>query len=137
RGSSSSSRMRSPAADHVRAPYEPIVQRRLLLLAMPTVNLGLRPHTDGIHPVESAFPHGTGSTAKGASIIRISARNQLKGKIVGVVRGQTTSNVESEFGGGVCVLASITKNSAEELQLEVGTTATAISKASVVTVGVD
>jgi len=67
----------------------------------------------------------------------MSARNQLKGKIVNVEHGVTTSHVEIDLCGGVIVMASITKRSAEELQLEVGKEATAIIKASDVMVGVD
>jgi molybdopterin-binding protein len=62
--------------------------------------------------------------------MRISARNQFKGKIVGVQHGVTTSHVEIDIGGGVVIMASITKRSAEELQLEVGKDATAIIKAA-------
>lgn len=69
--------------------------------------------------------------------MRMSARNQLKGKIVGVEHGVTTSHVEIDLGGGVIIMSSITKNSAEELKLEVGKEATAIIKASDVMVGVD
>ncbi len=69
--------------------------------------------------------------------MRMSARNQLKGKIVNVEHGVTTSHVEIDLGGGVVVMASITKNSAEELQLAAGKEATAIIKASDVMVGVD
>lgn len=68
--------------------------------------------------------------------MRISARNQLKGRIVGLEHGVTTSHVRIDIGGAV-VTASITKTSAEELQLTVGKEATAIIKASDVMVGVD
>lgn len=69
--------------------------------------------------------------------MRMSARNMLKGKIVGVEHGVTTSHVGIDIGGGVVVTASITKTSAEELQLAVGKEATAIIKASDVMVGVE
>jgi molybdopterin-binding protein len=68
--------------------------------------------------------------------MRMSARNQLKGKIVGVEHGVTTSHVKIDVGGTV-ITASITKTSADELQLAVGREATAIIKASDVMVGVD
>lgn len=68
--------------------------------------------------------------------MRMSARNQLKGKIVGVEHGVTTSHVQIDVGGTV-ITASITKTSANELQLAVGKEATAIIKASDVMVGVD
>ncbi|MCL4766580.1 MAG: TOBE domain-containing protein [Hyphomicrobiaceae bacterium] len=68
--------------------------------------------------------------------MRMSARNQLKGRIVGVDHGVTTSHVQIDVGGAV-ITASITKTSADELQLAVGKQATAIIKASDVMVGVD
>lgn len=68
--------------------------------------------------------------------MRMSARNQLKGRIVGVEHGVTTSHVKIDVGGTV-LTASITRTSAEELQLAVGKEATAIIKASDVMVGVD
>lgn len=68
--------------------------------------------------------------------MRMSARNQLKGKIVGVEHGVTTSHVQIDIGGTI-ITASITKTSADELQLKVGQDATAIIKATDVMVGVD
>ena len=32
--------------------------------------------------------------------MKLSARNQLKGKIVAVTKGQTTAHVRSDIGGG-------------------------------------
>ena len=40
--------------------------------------------------------------------MKISARNQLKGTIVDVVKGATTSHIRIDIGGGVIVTASIT-----------------------------
>lgn len=69
--------------------------------------------------------------------MRISARNQLKGKIVGIDHGVTTTHVKIDVGGNV-ITAAITKTSADELGLGVGkTAAAAIAKASDVMVGVD
>jgi molybdopterin-binding protein len=39
--------------------------------------------------------------------MKLSARNQLKGKIVDVVKGATTSHVRIDIGGGVIVTSSI------------------------------
>ena len=39
--------------------------------------------------------------------MRISARNQLKGTVVDVVKGATTSHVRIDIGGGGIVTASI------------------------------
>jgi molybdopterin-binding protein len=69
--------------------------------------------------------------------MRLSARNQLKGTIVGIVKGATTSHVRIDIGGGAVVTASITNEAVEELKLAKGQAATAIIKASDVLVGVD
>jgi molybdopterin-binding protein len=68
--------------------------------------------------------------------MRLSARNQFKGKIVEVKKGATTSHVRIDIGGQI-VTASITNESAEEMKLEAGKPAYAIIKASNVMVGVD
>lgn len=68
--------------------------------------------------------------------MKISARNVLKGKIVDVKKGATTSHVTIDIGGTV-VTASITNEAVDELKLEVGMSAAAIIKASDVMVGVE
>jgi molybdopterin-binding protein len=68
--------------------------------------------------------------------MKLSARNQLKGTIVEVTKGATTAHVRIDIGGQV-ITASITNESADQLDLAVGKTAYAIVKASSVMVGVD
>ena len=51
--------------------------------------------------------------------MKISARNVLKGKIVDVVKGATTSHVRIDVDGTV-VTASITNESVEDLGLKTG-----------------
>jgi molybdopterin-binding protein len=68
--------------------------------------------------------------------MKLSARNQLKGKITEVKKGATTTHVRIDIGGQI-VTAAITNESADELKLEKGKTAYAIIKASSVMVGVD
>ena len=68
--------------------------------------------------------------------MKISARNQLKGKIIEVKKGATTAHVRIDVGGQI-ITASITNESADELKLENGKTAYAIIKATSVMVGVD
>jgi molybdopterin-binding protein len=63
-------------------------------------------------------------------VMRISARNQLKGKIVGVTKGQTTAHVRIDIGSGVVVTASITNEAVDDLALRVGDDALAVIKAS-------
>jgi molybdopterin-binding protein len=68
--------------------------------------------------------------------MKLSARNQLKGKIVEVKKGVTTTHVRIDVGGQI-VTASITNESADELKLAAGKLAYAIIKASNVMVGVE
>jgi molybdopterin-binding protein len=68
--------------------------------------------------------------------MKLSARNQLKGKIVSVTKGATTTHVKIDIGGAV-VTASITNEAADELKLAPGLAAYAVIKASDVMIGVD
>ena len=68
--------------------------------------------------------------------MKLSARNQLKGRIVGVTRGATTSHVRLDIGGAV-VTASITNEAVDELKLASGQEAYAVIKASDVMVAID
>ena len=67
--------------------------------------------------------------------MKLSARNQLKGKVVSVKKGQTTAHVQIDIGDGVIVTSSITNEAVDDLKLKVGDKATAIIKASDVMVG--
>ena len=69
--------------------------------------------------------------------MRLSARNQLKGRIVEVTKGQTTAHVRIDIGNGLIVTASVTNEAIDELGLEVGQAAHAVIKASDVMVAVD
>lgn len=69
--------------------------------------------------------------------MKISARNTLKGRIVEVVEGATTSHVRIDIGGGTVVTASITNEAVAELKLEAGKQAYAVIKATDVMVGID
>ena len=68
--------------------------------------------------------------------MKLSARNQIKGKIVEVRKGQTTAHVRVDVGHGVVITSSITNEAVDELGLKVGDTAIAIIKASDVMIGV-
>jgi molybdopterin-binding protein len=68
--------------------------------------------------------------------MKLSARNQIKGRVVGVERGQTTGHVRIEIGNGVVITASITNAAIDALGLAPGMEATAVIKASDVMVGV-
>ena len=67
--------------------------------------------------------------------MKISARNQIKGKVVAVEKGQTTAHVRIDIGGGVIITSSITNEAVDDLGLKVGDDAVAIIKASDVMVG--
>lgn len=69
--------------------------------------------------------------------MRVSARNQLKGKVKNVTPGAVNSEIVIELPGGVEITSIITKESVEKLGLTVGKTAYAVIKASNVMVGVD
>jgi molybdopterin-binding protein len=68
--------------------------------------------------------------------MKLSARNQLKGRIVTVTRGATTSHVRIDIGGAI-VTSSITNEAVDELKLAVGQDAYAVIKASDVMVAID
>ena len=67
--------------------------------------------------------------------MKLSARNQLKGKIAQVKKGATTSHVRIDIGGGVVITSSITNEAVAELKLKKGDSAWAVIKASDVMIG--
>lgn len=69
--------------------------------------------------------------------MRLSARNQVRGRLVEVTKGQTTAHVRIDIGGGTIVTASVTNEAVDDLGLEVGQDAYAVIKASDVMIGVD
>lgn len=69
--------------------------------------------------------------------MKISARNQLKGKIVDIQKGSVNAIVKIDIGGGNIISSTISLESIKELKLEVGKEAIAIIKATSVMVGVE
>ena len=69
--------------------------------------------------------------------MRISARNQIKGTVVEVKKGATTSHVRVDIGGGNIVTSSITNEAVDELGLKAGGKAAIVVKASDVMIAVD
>lgn len=69
--------------------------------------------------------------------MKISARNQFKGKVVEVVDGAVNGIVKIDIGGGNIISSVITMSSIKELGIAVGKEAYALIKASNVMVGVD
>jgi molybdopterin-binding protein len=68
--------------------------------------------------------------------MKISARNILKGTIVEITKGATTSHVRLDVNGSI-VTASITNESVDELGLAKGKPAYAVIKSSDVMVAID
>jgi molybdate transport system regulatory protein len=66
--------------------------------------------------------------------LRLSARNQLRGTVSALHRGAVNSEVVIELAGGNSVAAIITNASVDALDLHVGSSATALFKASSVIV---
>jgi molybdopterin-binding protein len=62
--------------------------------------------------------------------MKLSARNQIKGKVVSVQKGQTTGHVRLDVGNGVVIFSSITNDAIDDLALKVGDEAVAVIKAS-------
>ena len=61
---------------------------------------------------------------------KISARNQLKGKVVEVKKGQTTPHVRIDVGNGIVVTSSITNEAVDDLAIAKGDDVIAVIKAS-------
>lgn len=68
--------------------------------------------------------------------LRLSARNQLQGKISDIRPGAVNSEILIDMDGGATLAAIVTNESATELGLAVGAPAVAIFKASSVILGV-
>ena len=67
---------------------------------------------------------------------KLSARNQLKGKIVEVKKGATTSHVRIDIGNGIVITSAITNEAVADLNLKAGDESWAVIKASDVMIGV-
>jgi len=69
--------------------------------------------------------------------MKISARNVIKGTVVDVHKGATTSHVRIDVGNGTIVTASITNEAVDDLGLVKGMAASAVIKATDVMVMVN
>jgi molybdopterin-binding protein len=69
--------------------------------------------------------------------MRISARNQIKGNVVEVKKGATTSHVRVDIGNGQMVTSSITNEAVDELGIKANDKVTVVVKASDVMIAVD
>jgi len=68
--------------------------------------------------------------------MKLSARNQIKGKIIEVKKGATTAHVQVEIATGQVITSSITNEAVEDIGLKVGDAAIVVIKASDVMIGV-
>ena len=71
------------------------------------------------------------------TIMRISARNQIKGTVLEVKKGATTSHVRVDIGNGQIITSSITNEAVDELGIKAKGNVTVVIKASDVMIGVD
>jgi molybdopterin-binding protein len=69
--------------------------------------------------------------------MQLSARNVLKGRVTQVTHGAVESEIVIQLSPGVEIVSTITKASAERMNLKPGDSAHAIIKASNVIIGVD
>ena len=69
--------------------------------------------------------------------MKISARNQLKGKVVSIETSSVNAIIHLDSGGGNVISSTISIKSVKELDLAVGKEAYAIIKATSVMVGVE
>jgi len=69
--------------------------------------------------------------------MRISARNQIKGTVIDVKKGATTSHVRVDIGNGQTVTSSITNEAVDELGIKAQSAVIAVVKASDVMIAVD
>jgi molybdopterin-binding protein len=69
--------------------------------------------------------------------MRISARNQIKGTVVEVKKGATTSHIRVDIGNGQIMTSSITNEAVDELNIKAKDKVTVLVKASDVMIAVD
>ena len=69
--------------------------------------------------------------------MRISARNQIKGTVLEVKKGATTSHVRVDIGGGQIITSSITNEAVDELGIKARGHVIVVVKASDVMIAVD
>ena len=94
--------------------------------------MGLEPGRQAIALIKSSMV----VLAKGEDFLT-SARNQLKGTVVQVEEGGVNSEVVLELGPGKTLTATVTRESVQALDLQVGDKATALIKASHVILAVE
>lgn len=89
-------------------------------------DMGLAPGVEVFALVKSSFV----ILAKGAEVGAISVRNRLTGTVATRTDGAVTSEIVLDLGAGKTLVASITRDSADTLDLRPGDVATALVKSS-------
>ena len=69
--------------------------------------------------------------------MRISARNRIKGTVIDVKKGATTSHVRVDIGNGQTVTSSITDEAVDEFGIKAKDKVTVVVKASDVMITMD
>jgi molybdopterin-binding protein len=69
--------------------------------------------------------------------MKLSARNQLKGKVVNIQDGAVNGIVKIDIGGGNTITSTISMMSIKELGLQPGKEVYAVIKATSVMIGID
>ncbi|MGA2286946.1 TOBE domain-containing protein [Bradyrhizobium sp.] len=69
--------------------------------------------------------------------MRISARNQIRGTVVEVKKGATTSHVRVDIGNGQIMTSAITNEAVDDLGIKAHGAVTVVIKASDVMIAVD
>ena len=69
--------------------------------------------------------------------MKLSARNQIKGRVVEVRKGATTTHVRIDIGNGVVITSSITNEAVDELGIKAKGHVTVVVKSSDVMIAVD
>ena len=95
-------------------------------------NLGLKAGKD----VLFLFKAPSVIISKGENDLRLSATNQIKGKITAVKEGAVNAEISVRSAGGENLSAIVTNGSVKNLALAVGDEVTAIVKATQIIVGV-
>ena len=67
--------------------------------------------------------------------MKLSTRNQIKGKVIEVVKGAVAAKVKIDIGGGNMITSTITDDAVNDLKLKKGDKVVALIKASSIMIG--
>ena len=67
--------------------------------------------------------------------MKLSTRNQIKGKVIEVKKGAVAAKVKVDIGGGNAITSTITVDAVNDLKLKKGDKVVALIKASSVMIG--